>query len=71
MKIIKYGTPPEKRIWRGTCYRCNSEVEATVGDFTGPINPGCQREPERSAHAPCPVCLKGQILFIETRETTQ
>jgi hypothetical protein len=27
MKIIKQGTPPEDRVYRGVCHRCKCEVE--------------------------------------------
>ena len=34
MIILEKGTPPEKRLWRGTCNRCKTRVEFEQGEGT-------------------------------------
>ena len=42
MKIIKRGTPPEKKVIRFTCKNCKSELEAFVSE--GRYEGSCRNE---------------------------
>lgn len=57
MKIIKTGTNPEDREWRGTCRSCKSEAMATEGELKHITHD--QREGGSFSWEKCPVCKAG------------
>ena len=61
MKCIKRGIPPEKRVWIGDCYNCDSKYEALEGEL-GNIQFD-SRDYTRRAQARCEVCNKDFWLY--------
>lgn len=61
MKITKQGTLPDDRIWRGRCFQCNSEAEATQSEMTNITHD--QREGGSFSREKCPVCKAGESGF--------
>lgn len=57
MQIIKTGTKPADREWRGTCRNCNSQAMATEGEMTHVTHD--QREGGSFSWERCPVCGAG------------
>ncbi len=58
MKIIKEGTPPAKRQWRGNCHSCGTIAEAEESELKG-IEWGNQLDPEPFCWMLCPICNSG------------
>lgn len=58
MKVIKKGTPPGERIWKGQCRQCGSEVEALQKELSD-INFGDYRSEGPFCWMTCPVCNAG------------
>lgn len=56
MKIIYRGTPSEERIWKGTCYWCDSILEAQQKELAI-VYAQSQRDTD-FAKSDCPVCKK-------------
>jgi len=57
MKIIKRGTLPSERLWRGTCRSCGSIVEGTEDEMHDIQHDS--REGYSFSWNECPVCKKG------------
>lgn len=57
MKVIKTGTKPEDREWRGTCRSCKSEATATEDEMKHITYD--QREGGSFSWEKCPVCNAG------------
>lgn len=57
MKIIKTGTVPSERVWRGECRNCGSVVEAREGELKHITHD--QREAISFSWEICPVCKAG------------
>ena len=53
MKIIKYGTPPDIKIWSGKCSVCGTEVEALQKEL---VIIHQEREIDPFSRIKCPVC---------------
>jgi hypothetical protein len=64
MKIIKRGIPPEEVVWKATCHRCKSELEAKRNELQVEWD---QREQGELGRADCPVC-KNPIIFYPAVE---
>lgn len=64
MEIIKRGNPPEEIIWKSTCYRCKSELQAKRNELRVEWD---HRESGEFGRADCPVC-KTEIIFYPAAE---
>ena len=72
MKIIKQGTDPKDRTWRGQCHVCNAVIEAKGHEINNATH--SFRDNEKFAWEICPVCKAGGtsgyggLLLYETKE---
>lgn len=59
MRLIKKGVVPDL-VYRGTCFRCKSEVEVDRSDLKIEHD---QREGKTFAHVVCPVCGGDLVVY--------
>lgn len=60
MKIISKGNPKAERVWRGTCYHCESVIEATEREL---VTHNDQRDGWYCNPVICLVCGKQMHLY--------
>jgi hypothetical protein len=61
VEILKRGTPPAERTFRGTCYECKSEVRAKAGE----IQVVHEDRDGEFGRGGCPVCGTGMVFYPE------
>jgi C4-type Zn-finger protein len=66
MNIIRRGTPPKEKIYRGECPHCKSVFEAERTELD--IRWGGQRDEYEYGVAPCEVCGYAGVAFYEVKE---
>lgn len=54
MKILKYGTPPQEKLYKGTCYTCKTIVEFAARE--GKYHPAIDQRDVDYYSVVCPLC---------------